>query len=357
MVRRSALALLAALAPWRPAAACTPDPCAETIAFVGLEPASDSEVPTDGVLVLRANWFGTFEPQALREGLTLAVRLDDAPVAGALESTNITGVLVWRPAAPLAAAATYQVRATFDNPGDVPSACAAAEVEVEFEFLTARGPALPLSAPRLSGGESLIEAPRVDLDSIVCCDGAYPRAQVFCGIDHGLVWSEGQCTSRVSTASVRLDMHARNDLDDATTGQLVYTLVTDDKPGAPTLGTRFGRAIDRPTCFRVEQRSLATGDATLSDQVCFGEMWADELGEKPQVPALDGCLGELYTCEVDGDAWDPEACTPLALDDELPHTYPGCGCATTRSDAGLLALPLLMLARRRRAAGSAASTR
>jgi uncharacterized protein (TIGR03382 family) len=342
----AALALLHA----RDAAACTPDPCAEVLAFVGLEPANDDPVPTDGVLILKANWFGELGPEPLLAGLTLTVQQGDDVLDGALEPTDLVGVLVWRPAAPLAPAATHRVTATFTNPDGVPSVCAAPVVDVAFEFLSADGPALPLVNPTLYASERLTETPQVNLDTIVCCDDAYPRQQEYCGISHGLVWSRGQCASMLSLARVRLDINSKTNLDVPTAGQLVRTLYQDGEATQSSLGGRFGRSIDRPTCFAIAQTSLATGETLISDEVCLGEGFADAIGDAPQDPwlALAGrCDGEPYTCDVVDGAWDKDACTPFEAPSNIHNPAPGCNCNGAPATP-LLALPLLALARRRR---------
>lgn len=347
MLARCLIASLALLGA-REAAACTPDPCAEIVAFVGLEPANDKPVPTDGVLIVQANWFGELEPELLLTGLTLTVRLGDDVLDGALEPTDLTGVLVWRPAAPLTPAAAHQVTGAFTNPDGVPSVCAAPVVDVAFEFITADGPAQPLATPTLVATEILTETPQVKLDTIVCCDDAYPRQQAYCGISHGLVWSHGQCASKLSLARVRLDINSRTNVDEATAGQLVRTLYQDGAPSSPGLGGRFGRSIDQPTCFTVAHTSLATGETVMSDEVCLGEEFADQIGDSPQDPWIElaGCTDQPYTCEVVDDAWDRDACTPFET--PRPGDPPGCSCTSAPAGAPLLALPLLTLIRRRR---------
>jgi hypothetical protein len=333
------------------AAACLPDPCAGVAsAFVGLALADeDAQVPVDGVLVLQANWFGELPAEALIAGLELEVVHEGSAVAGALAATELPGVVVWRPAAPLLPDATYRVSGRFTNPQGVPAECAAAEVELELEFLAAPGPAEPLTPPSLSAEVEYEEYPVDELDALVCCDGAYPEEHAVCGVDHGRVWSRGRCAPSRTRARLRVDLRAASAVGGATTRQTVRTLYEDGEEVGTRLGGRFIRVLRGPACFTVEQRSLATGEAVVSAPVCVS---ADgvSLGDRPVDPRDElagACAGELYVCDIaDGRRWDADACAAWRPPPDLDADA-ACGCVGADPGPGLLVL-LLGPRRRRR---------
>lgn len=346
-------ALLGVLLPER-GEACTPDPCQEVVAFAGLELADEVAVPVDGVVVLQAYWFGSYSNQELVDGLQLVVERAGAPVAGTLEVTEIGGVLVWRPAEPLAAGETYQITGTFKNPAGVPRVCAAAVIEVNLEFVVADGPAEPVEKAALYVSERVDEVPRDDLEALVCCDGAMPYEQVVCGIGHGFAWSEGLCVAAQAERRLRVDIRNLRGVDEGA-GQWVMTLIRDGQPNGVTLGTRFTRYVTEWTCFAIELRNLATGEVLVSDEQCAGETL--EMSDAVVLESLailrNACESEPYTCAVADGAWDPEVCMPWETDEEIPYPRPalapiGCACATGGGESGLaLLLPWLLLGRRR----------
>ncbi|MBL9106762.1 MAG: hypothetical protein JNL82_37960 [Myxococcales bacterium] len=340
------LAVLPALLAADRASACTPDPCAGVLAFVGLTQVDDLEVPTDGVLLMQAAWFGELEAAALVAGLTLTVRRGDAEVAGTVEATELTGVLLWRPQQALAPGEAYAVTGRFTNPAGVPAVCAAAEVEVAFEFRAAPGPAEPLVAPELRVTDELDESPRFELDNLVCCDGAMPAEQAVCAVDHGLVWSQGQCAAATVRARVKTELAVTVRAGEATAGQWVRALYTDGQRGRATLGRRFTRYLAAPTCFVVEQRSLATGESLLSEETCVeADVPETDVAIDPYVALAERCEGPLYTCEVAGAAWDDEACAPWP--EPPPERRVQVGCELGGGPAGAAGLLVLLLRRRR----------
>lgn len=348
--RLNGLALLLGIALPDAASACTPDPCAGVVAFAGLEPVSEAEVPIDGVVILQADWFGELEPPTLLDGLSLSVSRDGAAVAGALESTDLPGVLLWRPAAPLVPGATYTASGSFANGGGVPGECAAAEVEVGFEFTAAAGPAEPLADPEITAWAEYVDFPIVALDTLVCCDDAMPREQRVCGISHGLAWSQGKCAPARTRALLRVELRAAIEVGEATAAQWVWTLEQDGKQVATGFQARFTRYLAAPACFTVVLRSLATGEARAAEEQCFGQDVVEPLGEVPLDPRerlADACTGALYTCAAEGGAWDPEACAPWTPEERPGGARTGCARGGPVLAGGWLGL--WMLPRRRRA--------
>lgn len=327
------------------AEACTLDPCAGYDAFAGVDPVQDDGVPTDGVVLIQASWFGELEAEALLAGISVTVTLEDVEVAGTLAATELAGVLLWRPDAPLTPLATYVVTARFVNPEGVPAVCAAGEVVSSFEFLAAEGPAAPLERPRISPRVEVEEAAITAIDALACCDGAMPRTEAVCGIAEGLTWSAGQCASTRGRTRLRVELRAANGVDRPTRGQLLTVLYEDGEVVRTTLGTGFTRwLVDAGACYVIEQRSLATGEALASDPMCFTVDEVGPLGEAaldPRAQLAAPCAGALYVCEAVDGAWDPERCAPWVAPDD------GCGCRGADGPAGLLVGGLLLRRRRR----------
>lgn len=327
------------------AAACTPDPCADVVAFTTLEPALDVEVPFDGVLVMQANWFGELETPDLLTGLSLTVRRADLVVAGAIESTDIPGLLVWRPAEPLQPGEVYAVTGSLANTSDVPTVCAATEVQVDFEFTTTTEPAEPLVAPVVKPSVQYDATPLFRLDTLACCDDATPSEPEYCGISNGPTWSRGMCTPTLARARITVQLRVPSDVGEATAGQWVRTLIQDGAVIRSTLGTSFTRNLTEPTCFAIEQRSLATGETLTSEPQCFTEDMVqpiEDVALDPLETLAGPCVSDPYICEVVDGAWNMDACTTV-----VPPSSGGCSVGDPDAALGWLALGLLARRRRR----------
>jgi MYXO-CTERM domain-containing protein len=345
----------------RGAAACQPELCPPPLAgVVELAPANTAEVPTDGVVVLRAEHHGLGDPQELQDRTTLAVSRDGEPVAGALEATDFDGLLIWRPAAPLQPGATYQASGSVDNPAGNPDECGPDELAIAFEFTAAAGPAAPLVPAELGAVETYFDEPVLSLTAVVCCDDAFPYDQVMCGESLGVSWSKGQCASTATRGHLRVQLTGKPGVDPATASQWVRVLRSDGEPVASGLAITYQRDLEAPTCLAIDQRSLATGEVAAGEPRCFGDEYVDRLGERPLDPAeaLAGmCVTDLYTCEVDEGAWDPLLCKSWGVeagaDSDEPTAEPeptaGCACRGDGSAPPLGPLVLALLALRRRA--------
>lgn len=345
------------------ASACTPDPCADTTAFVGLNRANanlgeEVEIPIDGVIVMQAQWFGDLTPDALLAGLTLTVSHDGSAVEGTVEVVDrprLTGVLLWRPAELLLPGTTYAVEASFANPDGVPSECAAKLVEVAFEVSTTDGMAEPLAAPKIWTSARYSESPVFDLDSVICCDGAIPYIQEFCGSSEGITWAEGNCVSTTSRARLAVSLGVATILDDATAEQWARTLYQDGVEVQTTLGDSFSRTLTEPACFTIEQFSLATGEVLAAEERCLGDDLMLPLGDLQLDPSMllaDLCETTPYICEVDETAWVPEQCVDWPWPAAQPVAEPesGCGCVSGEPDATHALLGLALFVRRRQRA-------
>lgn len=340
------------------ASACTPDPCANTTAFVGLQrvgaDVGEVDVPIDGVLVMQAQSFGEMTQDALLAGLTLSVSRDGAPVAGAVEAVyrqGLPGILLWRPAELLVPSVTYEVTGSFANPDGVPGECAAKQVEIGFDFTTAPGRALPLAAPQIWTTASYSESPIVDLDSLICCDGAIPSKQELCGIPQGISWSAGECVSATSRARLAVSLGVASILDNATAGQWGRALYQDGEEIQATLGQSFSRQLSAAACFTIEQFSLASGEVLVSEERCLGDDLTLPLGDLRNNPSellADLCADTPYICEVGEAGWVAERCIPWPLGPApAANEEAGCGCASGDPNASFALALLLLLLRRR----------
>jgi hypothetical protein len=353
LLRASAVLLSTALLA-REAHACEPDPCQDTVAVLDLERVGAAEVPTDGVLLLRAEVAGDLDPEDLQTRVTLTVTRDDVEVPGALELAEFPDLLVWRPAGPLTPGGAYDVAAILDNPGAA-AGCGDDASPLALSFTAAMTPTAALVPPTLDATASYFDDPLLTLTGVVCCDDAYPYDQTLCGVAYGLTWSRGHCTALETRGYLRVQLDAAPGADPASAGQWARVLLQDGARVTGGPATTFVREIEAPTCFQIDQMNLATGQVAAGVEQCFGDADIDRLGVRPLDPvaALAGqCASDLYTCEIAADAWDETQCeshgvTPAPpADDTPPATRDGCDCRSA-PHAAPLALLLLALPRRR----------
>lgn len=333
------LAGLVLLAPPARADTCGPAPCTAFESLDLLTPA----VPADGVLVLQPTFAAdaVFDADAVASAVVVVVTRGDAQVDGEAQALAEHGVVIWRPAAPLVVGADYRVRVDVDELA--PGGCGAAAPDGEWTLAVLPAhdglpPPTP-AAPSVVGTLSL--APVHDLDTDVCCDGAYPvlESQV-CDI---VAWDTGHCAAARERGD--LDVVATLAPDDlAAAGWVVHRFA--DRPVSRVSGDVAFR-VDEPGCGRVVATDLVTGRTATGPEVCFGDDVAASLGEHPFDPADElarSCGGEPYVCERDLVAWDPEAC---AAYDGQPRVD-SCFVCGASAGAPPWALALALLLRRRR---------
>lgn len=368
-----ALVLSALLVP-REAEACDPDICFNEDFWRSFEPVNAALIPTDGVLVLSGLHSGGGGVTKV-DGITLAVTLEGAPVAGTLETAGVPDVLVWRPAAPLSAGATYQVTGLVDIPDDL-DYCGD-DIDLDFEFLVDAGPAVPLEPPSLSTMSSVAIVEEVGFDTLVCCDGTYPEIVILaCGpYTDQFGWEPGLCGSKTGTGYLKVSLDIAPKLPISTTAMLGYRLIVDGEPQpGGTLKPALSLTSLVAVCLEVEVSNLATGEVLVSPAGCVDAEPGEQLGVQSLDPGLviTDCPGALQTCEVDaeGEAWDPAKCTPWPPEGETGtptssdgegsegsegsdtagenEGEKGCGCAGDPEPVAGLALVGLGLALRRR---------
>lgn len=384
------LAGLAALLP-EDAEACSPDPCNGVAALKSVEVLNPVAIPIDGVLLLRAN--GSMDTDSLLAGLELTVTRDGQPIAGAVEDSSVIGVLVWRPAAQLEPG-DYSLHAMFDNPPIDYDYCGPDIVDDNLLFSVGAGASEPLTPPTLEPQISELLIEDRELDTLVCCDDAFPEDYSVCGYSYEVTWFEGECAETSAVGVLDIAFALKQTVAPPTAGLLVRTLRVDGDIQRLDVGDSFWHRADKPFCASFDLRNVATGETLLGEPQCFGQNPGIVLGPQPLDPAValaGKCVGEPYTCEVsDGSParWDREKCTPWAPDGETtgetggptsdtaepPTTSDtaatgdtaasdtadtsdqdglgdrGCGCATDPADPGALLglLGLGLLARRRR---------
>ncbi len=351
LLRMSSVLLVASLLA-REASACELDLCAGTVAVTGLERANTADLPTDGVLLLKARTSGDLDPEQLPARIQLTVTRDGLEIPGALELAVFTNLLRWRPDAPLQPG-TYLVAATLDNPG-APSGCVPS-ADLSLTFDVADATTAPLVAASIDAATFHFDEPLITLTGVVCCNDAYPFDQVMCGMSYGLTWDRGLCTARETRGYLRITLTADPSADPISAGQWARVLRQDGELVAGGPATTFIREIEAPTCFRIDQRSLASGAVVEGEELCFGDADVDRLGVRPLDPkaALAGqCQSDLYTCEIEAGSWDPKHCMSWGLEDTPPPADPpastDAGCNLRGTENYVPAQLLLALVSRRR---------
>jgi MYXO-CTERM domain-containing protein len=338
----SVVALAALVVPVDDASACSPNPCVGTRLWYSLQPVNAARVPTDGVLVLQAGNFG----DAPLSDIALAVTRDGIAVDGALEATDIVGVLVWRPAAPLQAG-VHVVTGTIDNPEG--STHCQGDLALDFEFTAEVVPPISLTPLTVTPIETVEVTPIDELASLACCGEVVPETiEDSCG---GTLpgYKAGECAPTRGTGWLEVELTTASTLPDATAVQVAYVLKVDGAAVASATDPKFSWRASAPFCTVVEATQLATGEKSTTGEQCHGEAVADQLGDQPIDPTLATmCIEALQVCEVDPmtQAWDASACSPWA--DEQA----GCGCVGGDAPdpwGALAVLGLAALRRRRRA--------
>lgn len=315
------LAVLASVAAPGEAEACSPDICFESNRFTGFELASTRITP-EGVLVFRLSRYEY--SLTLEEALAyVEVQVLDSqglPVAGSLEILDGSTVL-WRPAAPLQADTEHEVSLRVDNetlglendPEWVNQEGQCGEdIELLTSFVSTSGSFSALE-PTVDDSRELIYSPVQTLDTVVCCDGAMPSEENWCGDWTEIYWSEGFCTADTQLGRFTATFDVALDTADGELDNLMLRLHTGAETRTMPPGTlSISRSDDAPFCSVVEVVNVATGSSVSVDERCVGDDLADQLG--PQLAEIaevlaQECAGEPYVCEIDVDRWDPEQCT------------------------------------------------
>lgn len=305
----ASLALAAALAPAR-ADACSPAFCR---AWKSLEVVHTTPVPGEGVLVIAATFGEGFDDPIDTDLGAVLVEVSSEMgeiITGELELVDDPLVLVWRPDAPLQPG-NYDVQVSADNSvfGDE-GWCADANVNAGATVEITADPLADLAAPPIVGEAEVVVEELFGLESLVCCDDAYP-VEVDCGYP-GVQWSSGFCAptsgSRRLKATFTVDAGALA----ASAGQIVVT-------GFDLASGTLTQTSSDVVCVTPTALHLASGKTIEGDEVCVGARLVDQLGPVDLDPTdvlAEQCAGEPYTCEAEAGTWDERACEPWPAGEE-----------------------------------------
>ncbi|MCH9684619.1 MAG: hypothetical protein K0V04_24500 [Deltaproteobacteria bacterium] len=314
------------LAAPRPAEACQPDPCELSNTWNHFSIASE-EIAADGVVRIdagRGNGEATVEEALAFVDLQVTDSEGDA-VDGTIEYVDAMRAYLWRPAAPLTAGQTYDATLLVDNEAlslaldDKPVAQMQCSANIEAATsLDVDLPALPaLLAPAIDSSFEHEVEDVLSLSSMVCCDGAFPSAQVLdCFGEAEPQWDQGHCAAGTGYGWANGSQVITGEpLHPAVQSDLALRMVQTDgnqvrygSPGSLGLTLRNNEAF----CARLEVMSLASGQVVEGPEHCYGDDLVDQLGSHPIDPtdALASCAAQPYTCEIALEAWDPKACEP-----------------------------------------------
>ncbi|MEM6990238.1 MAG: MYXO-CTERM sorting domain-containing protein [Myxococcota bacterium] len=333
--------------PAQDARACSPDPCWESNRWVAFELAHQ-EIASDGVVVFRESRRAAAitDEEALQYVDVTVTDAAGQPVAGTLEVLESPWHgIVWRPSAPWVAG-NYDVSLAVDNDSlgaahdeewiNEKDWCAD-NIAADLELVVAPEVLDGFSLAQATSEQSLSIQPLNTLDSLVCCDGAYPQLEYDCGPNESVYWAEGFCTPTLGTGQVSGTLTI--DPDGLQASDIVTRLVVDDEQhsyGDPGV-LSMSRTNAEPFCARLDAMSLSRGEVWVGEEVCFGADAADQLGtlEIDPAGALErACAGEPYVCETDGEQWDEAACVPWSPVDPGDGGEEEGGGSESDGDAG-----------------------
>ncbi|MCA9690522.1 MAG: hypothetical protein KC636_12995 [Myxococcales bacterium] len=312
-----ALVALTLVTAARPARACSPDECFFTDRWTTFELVHDVVAP-DGVLVfhaVRGEGGALTDAEALAH-VTVTLGDGDEPITGTLEVLAPWRAVIWRPDGPLPPGIELLGSLAVDNAGiDVYDGCAD-DLDVGLQLSVASQGLPPLTAPAFTTDEQLNVSPRVELDALVCCDGAYPYEEDLCGAPY-VGWSVGSCASAAGIGRVTGLVTWPEGLPPEARADRSFGLVQlRAAPGQEQLGV----SDTTPFCVTPTVMSFASGEEIEGAEVCFGDDVADMLGDvslDPTDELAELCAGEPYTCAIIPDEdyvganrWDEEDCAP-----------------------------------------------
>lgn len=304
------------------AKACSQDYCDYVDAWDSLEPMNAQAIPTDGVLLLQGARDGSSPEQDWLAAVELTVTRDGQPIAGAVETTGVRNVLMWRPAEPLEPGA-YKVVGSLDNPelDTYYETCVPDVVMLDFGFEVEAGPSASLVAPKTNAQETLDVAESSDLEQFVCCDGAMPYSYAFdCGGSGDYVsWGDGFCAALQGFGRLRVQASAEVDVPAATDALVVRELLVDGELHTSGFSGPLWVSDVKPFCTSIRVRNVATGETLVSEETCHGADLVAQLGDHALDPTdslATGCTQPAYVCEIDesGVQWDPDKCTAWPAD-------------------------------------------
>ena len=293
--------------------ACDPAPCSYSVKWQELDLHTTS-VATDGVLVFdaRRSSNAISDTEALAY-LSAEVTADGQVVTGAFEAEDGWAGLVWRPDAPFPADAALSVTLSVDYTGLEEDGCEPDPALGPFAATVTAGPLPELNLDAVdSAAVGPIEIRSLpSLDTLVCCDGAFPGVFDSCG--ESISWAEGTCAATVGETWLASEWTVDYaQLAPELAQNLGWRVVTDSAGDllAQPSQTQIDRNQKQALCGQVQLHNWATGDDYPLPDVCFGE--GETFGEVAIDPSegLSECVGDPYTCETNSLVWDEEACEP-----------------------------------------------
>lgn len=313
-------------APQPASATCEPEGCEASERWEYMALVSPV-IATDGVLVfdaLRGPDAWVLHDGVAFQVISAEVTADGQPITGSFEVTVGWSGLVWRPDAPLPPGATVSMMMMIDNESLWPVAsCPDTVLDLgPFVAEVSDGPmpVLDPAAVTLTVQSQYRVDPRPTLDTMVCCDGAYPfHSNGSCDTDPD--WGTGYCASTRGWGTLSSTWTVdRSGLAPELANNVVWRVLIDGQPhqSRPQLDS-VSTEYDRTFCGSVELRSLASGEVMQLDVQCPADEYADMLGElgiDPSDALAQNCQGQPYVCEVIGTGsngeWDENACMPYA---------------------------------------------
>lgn len=323
------VACIAALAFAGPAQADA-DGCKDSDRYTRFDIGGDTinqqtlSVPTDGVIPFATQrGEGLWSDEETFDAIAVEVSGDAGDVGGRLAIAS--GVIVWRPDQPLTEDENYIVYATVDNSSlDDRTDCAPDLLDPPFARIDVRGTSSPATADYPGFGSEVVAVDSSELDDWACCGGAMAELPAGCPAP---VFdpADGVC---LATAKRRLAlaqfvpplggltfenpariMQDNTKLELLVDGRVVASALGWDDEG----GVGFAAAEDFEAQLRVT--SLIDGSESTTDTFQVEE---DFGGDEPfdALPILSSLCqdDEPYHCVVvdtpDGQAWDPDLCSP-----------------------------------------------
>lgn len=286
------------------------DTCSLQSGWIDIAVLSAGKIPADGVLLLQGATQGGPPPV---ESISLEVTTDGVALAGAVELTDLPGTVIWRPAMPWTAGATYQIAGTATN-AEADGVCLSKELPIAGEVVIDAAPAPALQPVEISGVEMLQLVTNVTLETLACCPGVSPQANFGdCDNPGSVDYDSTQCAPTQAIGYFDVTVTGAPAVEGPVAQQVVYVLNVEDGPPQHSLAPMFGlNFYGEPVCAAIDVLDLGSGALVPGAKKCFGEAFVDQLGPQTIDPtATLECAPQTCAVNSNGDAWDLEMCAPF----------------------------------------------
>lgn len=309
------------------------DPCADIDGWTEVTLMSAGPIPADGVLVLQGEWRGA-QPEP--ETVVLTVSVDDVPLAGSVEASDLFGVLVWRPDTAWTPGATYTITGTATNAeGD--GDCVQPSLPIAGEVTIDEQPGEPLVPVDVDAVQMLTMVPTVSLETLACCAGASPSINDGnCDGNDSVDFEPGQCAPVSGIGFMQLTITGTPAAGAAKEQQVLYVLSGDGLIKEFGFAPMFGASqLTAPQCVAIDAIDLGTGEVVVGAPECFGEDVKAQLGPQALDPeaSLD-CAPQVCAVDQGGFQWDLEMCAPYSGGGETPTEGGGSGTDEESGEGG-----------------------